>query len=405
MVWCALAYAAIASLVSWRVGRPLVSLNAQHYAREADFRYALVRVSDQIDAVTLAGGEEDEKNRLDAVFRTVLDISWRLVGAVTQLTWVTAGYGWFTIIAPILVAAPAYFWSGISFGELMMIVGAFNQVQQALRWFVDNFSSIADWRATLLRVAIFRQKILTMDDLGKDTSRITFEETDSPSVKIENLCVSSPEGCIKLSEPHSELQAGERMLITGERGEQKALMFRAIGTLWPWGSGRIVHPPRRSVMFMPVRAYAPAGTLREALSYPHSDQFDPADIARALADVGLEHLEKELDAVERWDRRLTDEEKQSLAFARVILQKPSWVVLNDALDILNPTLRMRIRMLFEDSLRHVGVINVGHDVPEPGVYHYKVRLVGDPHGPAFESGDESKSAGQAEPAGETTSAE
>ena len=78
-----------------------------------------------------------------------------------------SGYGWFTIIAPILVAAPAYFRSGMSFGELMMIVGAFNQVQGALRWFVDNFSSIADWRATLLRVASFRQTILTMDELGK----------------------------------------------------------------------------------------------------------------------------------------------------------------------------------------------------------------------------------------------
>jgi len=405
MVWCALAYAAIASLISWRVGRPLVSLNAQHYAREADFRYALVRVSDQIDAVTLAGGEADENNRLDSVFSTVLDISWRIVGAMTRLTWVTAGYGWFTIIAPILVAAPAYFRSGMSFGELMMIVGAFNQVQGALRWFVDNFSSIADWRATLLRVAIFRQKILTMDDLGGDTSRIAFE-TDGPSVRIDDLRVSSPAGCIKLSEPHSELKTGERMLITGENGEQKSLVFRAIGELWPWGSGRITRPPRPSIAFLPIRAYAPAGTLREALSYPHSDlKLDPGEVAKALAAVGLDHLEPELDAQEKWDRRLTDEEKQCLAFARVILQQPTWVVLNDALDVLNPTLRMRIRKLFDDSLRHIGVINVGHDVPEPGVYHHKVRLMGDPQGPAFESSDESKPVGRIEPSSEEFSAE
>ena len=200
MVWCALAYAAIASAFSWMVGRPLINLNAQHYAREADFRYALVRVNEQIDAITLSSGEADEKNRIDGVFRTVLEISWRIVNAMTRLTFVTAGYGWFTIIAPILVAAPAYFRSGMSFGELMMIVGAFNQVQGALRWFVDNFSSIADWRATLLRVASFRQKILTMDELGKDASRITLEEADGPSVKIDDLRVSSPAGCIKLSE-------------------------------------------------------------------------------------------------------------------------------------------------------------------------------------------------------------
>ena len=405
MVWCALAYAAIASLVSWRVGRPLVSLNAEHYAREADFRYAIVRVNDQIDAVTLAGGEADEKDRIDAAFRTVLDISWRLVSAVTRLTWVTAGYGWFTIIAPILVAAPAYFRSGISFGELMMIVGAFNQVQGALRWFVDNFSSIADWRATLLRCAIFRQKILTMDDLGKDTSRIKFE-TNGPSVRIDDLRVSSPAGCIKLSEPHSELQAGQRMLITGETGEEKALVFRAIGELWPWGSGRITRPPRPSIAFLPVRAYAPAGTLREAVAYPHPpSKFEPKDIVEALEMVGLKHLEPKLEVEERWDRELTDDQKQSLAFARVFLQQPDWVVLNDALDILNPTSRMRIRDILQGPLSHIGIINIGHDVAESGIYHYKVSLVRDPQGPAFESSDESKPAGQTEPAGEKSSPE
>jgi vitamin B12/bleomycin/antimicrobial peptide transport system ATP-binding/permease protein len=400
MVWSALAYAAIASLVSWRVGRRLVNLNAQHYAREADFRYALVRVNEQIDAITLSGGETDEKNRIDGVFRTVLDISWRIVGAMTQLTWVTAGYGWFTIIAPILVAAPAYFRSGMSFGELMMIVGAFNQVQQALRWFVDNFSGIADWRATLLRCASFRQKILTMDDLGKDASRIKFE-TDGPSVRIDDLRVSSPAGCIKLSEPHSELQAGQRMLITGETGEEKALVFRAIGELWPWGSGRITRPPRPSIAFLPVRAYTPAGTLREAVAYPHPpSKFEPADIVKALADVGLEHLQSKLDVEERWERQLTDDEKQSLAFARVILQKPSWVVLNDALDILNPTSRMRIRDIMMGALRDIGIINVGHDVAESGIYHYKVQLVRDPLGPAFEADRAPQTSDQPGPAAE-----
>jgi vitamin B12/bleomycin/antimicrobial peptide transport system ATP-binding/permease protein len=403
MVWCALAYAAIASAFSWMVGQPLVNLNAQHYAREADFRYALVRVNEQIDAITLSGGEADEKDHIDATFRTVLDISWRIVNAVTRLTFVTAGYGWFTIIAPILVAAPAYFRSGMSFGELMMIVGAFNQVQQALRWFVDNFSGIADWRATLLRVAIFRQKILTMDDLGRDTSRIEFKETDDPAVRIDDLRVSSPAGCIKLSEAHTELQAGQRMLITGETGEEKALVFRAVGGLWPWGSGRITRPPRRSIMFMPVRAYTPAGTLREAVAYPHpASNFDPADIAKALADVGLEHLKAELDIEDRWDRRLTDDEKQSLAFARVVLQKPNWVVANDALDILNPASRKRIREIMQ-ALSHIGLINVGHDVPEAGVYHCKVHLVRDPQGPAFESDRAPQTSDQPAPAAEPSS--
>jgi vitamin B12/bleomycin/antimicrobial peptide transport system ATP-binding/permease protein len=304
---------------------------------------------------------------------------------VTRLTWVTAGYGWFTIIAPILVAAPAYFRSNISFGELMVIVGAFNQVQTALRWFVDNFSNLADWRATLLRVARFRKAILGMDDLGQAASRINFAEADDPSIKIDDLRVASPAGCVTLSEPHSDIDAKERVLIAGENGEEKALLFRAIGGLWPWGSGRITHPARGTIMFMPVRAYIPPGSLREIVAYPHStDAFDHPAIVNALTGVGLEHLEPHLDKVDRWDRELTDDEKQCLAFARVVLQRPGWVVVNDALDALDPTSRERIRTLFSNELAEVGIINIGHDQPETGFYLRKLRLIMDSSGQKFE---------------------
>ena len=385
LVWCALVYAGAASYVSWRVGRPLINLNAEHYAREADFRFALVRINEHIDGITLYGGEADERDRLNAAFGGVLDISRRIVNAVTRLTWVTAGYGWFTIIAPILVAAPAYFRSDITFGELMVIVGAFNQVQTALRWFVDNFSNLADWRATLLRVARFRKAIIGMDDLGQAASRIKFAEADDPSIKIDDLRVATPAGCVMLSEPHADISANERVLIASENGGVKALLFRAISGLWPWGSGRITHPARSSIMFMPVQAYIPPGTLRDAVAYPHPTQaFDHPTIVNALAGVGLEHLEPHLDSVNRWDRDLTDDEKQRLAFARVVLQRPSWVVVNDALDVLDPKSRERIRALFENELADIGMINIGHDQPETGFYPRKLRLVIDPGGQKFE---------------------
>jgi vitamin B12/bleomycin/antimicrobial peptide transport system ATP-binding/permease protein len=385
LVWCALFYAGAASYVSWRVGRPLINLNAERYAREADFRSAIVRINEHIDGITLYGGEADERGRLDGVFGAVLDISWRIVTSVTRLTWVTAGYGWFTIIAPILVAAPAYFRGTMTFGELMVIVGAFNQVQTALRWFVDNFSNLADWRATLLRVARFRKAIMGMDDLGQATSRIDFAEGEDPSIKIDDLHIASPAGCVMLSEPHSDIDANERVLIAGENGEEKALLFRAIGGLWPWGSGRITHPARSTIMFMPVRAYIPPGSLREVVAYPQPiETYDHPSVVKALADVGLEHLEPHLDTVDRWDHELTDDEKQCLAFARVILQKPRWVVVNDALDVLDPKSRERIRALFSSLLSGIGLINIGHDQPETGFYPRKLHLVMDPGGQKFE---------------------
>jgi putative ATP-binding cassette transporter len=387
MVWCALFYAGTASLLSWLVGRPLIGLDAERYAREANLRFALVRANEEMEGITIYGGEADEKAHLNRVFDSVLEVSRRIVTATTRLTWITAGYGWFTIVAPILVAAPSYLTGGMSFGELMLVVGAFNQVQTSLRWFVDNFSSIADWRATLLRVASFRGALVTMDSLGESTSRIDLRETESPTIDLDDLQVAAPAGAIRLSERHVECTPGERILIAGERGEERTLLFRAIIGLWPWGSGRIARPTRESVMFLPERAYVPPGTLRTALCYPcETHEFDDAATARALTAVGLERLQPLLDTTERWDQRLNDDEKQSLAIARVILQRPQWVVLNEALEVLDPASRQRIEALFSGELAHVGLIGIGRETHK-GFFVRRVQLRTDPQGPTFSPSD------------------
>jgi putative ATP-binding cassette transporter len=405
MVWCALIYAGVASLLSWRVGRPLVDLNAERYAREADFRFALVRVNEEIDGITLYGGEDDERARLEAIFAAVLAVSHQIVRATTRLTWVTAGYGWFTIVAPILVAAPAYFQGGMSFGQLMMTVGAFIQVQQALRWFVDNFSSIADWRATLLRVASFRKTLSMLDHVGRTASRIDYDEAEGEPIRIDDLHIASPAGCIMMSETHTELNAGERVLVIGD-SEQGSLLFRAVGGLWPWGSGRIAHPSRQSIMFMPAPAYVPPGTLREAAAYPHPiDAYDPARVARAFVDVGLGHLEPLLDTMERWDRRLSDDEKQGLAFARVILQRPRWVVMNGALDALDRVSRRRIEAIFAGDLVDVGIISIGRHDTDSGLFARRLHLVVDPSGPTFKPTPKPEISDRSEPAHEALPAE
>src|ERR1700722_18291911 len=145
MVWAAVVYSGSASLVSYWVGKTLVDRNAERYAREADLRFSLVRVNEHIDAIALNGGEANEARRIELDLAGVLKATARLVAGLTNLTWITAGYGWFTLVAPILVAAPLYFAGNLTFGGLMLASGAFLQVQSSLRWFVDNFSTIADW--------------------------------------------------------------------------------------------------------------------------------------------------------------------------------------------------------------------------------------------------------------------
>src|SRR5215469_2378823 len=384
MVWCALFYAGTASWLSWGIGRPLIALDAERYAREADRRFALVRANQEIEGITINGGEADERDYLNTVFARVLEVSRRIVSATTRLTWVTAGYGWFTLVAPILVAAPSYLTGAMTFGELMVAVGAFNQVQTSLRWFVDNFSSIADWRATLLRVASFRTAVVSMDSLGEGASRIDIEETETAAIAIDDLHVAAPEGAIRLSEAHLKLEPRERVLFAGERGVERTLLFRALIGIWPWGSGRITRPGRESVMFLPARAYVPPGTLRTALCYPCATrEFDDASSARALAAVGLERFQSQLDTPERWDRQLNDDEKQCLAIARVVLQRPRWVVMNGALEVLDPESRRRIEALFGSELAGIGIIDIARDKELEAFLTRRVQLLADPHGPTF----------------------
>ena len=280
MVWAAIAYSGSASLLSYWVGRSLIDRNAQRYAREADLRFSLVRVNEHIDAITLAAGEADEERRIEIDLAAVLAATARLVTGLTNLTWITAGYGWFTLVAPILVAAPLYFAGNITFGGLMLASGAFIQVQSSLRWFVDNFSTIADWRATLLRVASFRRAVIDTDVLHDIESRIAVVEGEPGKISIDDLEIASPAGATMLEEKKVQIHAGERVLIVGESGTGKTLLFRALAGLWPWGAGRIAHPRGEEILYMPRTPYLPPGTLREILAYPSATAtFEPAAYA------------------------------------------------------------------------------------------------------------------------------
>lgn len=346
MVWSALLYAGIASLASWRVGQPLVDLNAERYARESDLRFSLVRVNQNCDGVAVYRGEAQERDRLNTALDRLVDVVRRLVGANTRLAWVTAGYGWFTIVAPIIVAAPAYFAGNLTFGGLLMAVGAFTQVQQSLRWFVDNANLIADWKATLMRVSEFRGALIDIDQIERDARRIEIIEAGNRIV-LDDVNVLLPPGRSRLSAHRVEISPGERVAIVGGPCSGKTSLFRALAGLWPWGTGR-VELPAEGVMFMPKHPYLPGGSLRDILAYPHArDEFHDTDFRAALTAMGLSHLVSALDTAASWEKELSDPEQQGLAFARLLLHRPRWVVIDTAIDTLSPQTR---RALF-DALR------------------------------------------------------
>ena len=360
MVWAAVVYSGSASLLSYWVGRSLVNRNADRYAREADLRFSLVRVNEHIDAIALSAGEPDEERRIELDLKNVLAATARLVTGLTNLTWITAGYGWFTLVAPILVAAPLYFAGNLTFGGLMLASGAFMQVQSSLRWFVDNFSTIADWRATLLRVAGFRRAVIETDVMHHVENRIAYSAGPAGEFDVDDLRISSPSGCTLLKEEKVQIKRGERVLIVGESGTGKTLLFRALAGLWPWGSGKVTHPADEEILYMPRTPYFPPGTLREVLAYPKpTSAFETEACSNALTRVGLSRLTPQLDSAERWDRDLNEDEMHALALARVITHKAPWVLIDEILDSLDDAWLERAIDIFAKDLAQSAIIYIG----------------------------------------------
>ena len=379
MVWAGLLYAGSASLLSYWVGRSLIGRNAERYAREAELRFSLVRVNEHIDAISLAGGEAEEARRIKMNLATVLSAMRGLVLGHTNLTWVTAGYGWLTIVAPILVAAPLYFSGNVSFGGLMMAAGAFIQVQSSLRWFVDNFGLIADWRATLLRIASFRRAMLRTDSMHEGSGRIAYEEGTFDAMTLEDLRIFSPAGCTTLEERKVAVKPGEHVLVVGEPGAGKTLLFRALAGLWCWGAGRIGRPAGSAVLFMPRRPYLPPGTLRDVLAYPQgAESFAPQAFGDALARVGLARFAPMLDRVSRWDHELNGDEQHNLMLARLLIHRPRWVVLDDLLDAIDDAARARAFEIFSTELKDAAIVYIGRSDAADASFTHLLHIGRDP---------------------------
>jgi putative ATP-binding cassette transporter len=380
MVWCAIGYAVLGSYLTWRVGVPLIGLNAERYAREGEMRFALVRVSESAEAIALYNGEEDERRGLNATLATVITALRRLSGSLARLTWITSGYGWLAIVVPILVAAPRYFGGTMTLGGLMMVIGAFNQVQAALRYFVDRFPRIADWRAALGRVAEFHAAVCQINELETQQENIEYVTHPDGGLALDGLSIFLADGSVLIQEANAEIRPGERVLIVGESGAGKSTLFRAIAGLWPWGRGRILRP-EASMMFMPQRPYLPLGSLRAAVTYPAAPADFPAeDVQAALERVGLSELSPSLDVEDRWDRSLSHGQQQRLAFARALLHKPAWVFLDEATAALDEENQDQVMSLFDDELADTTLVSIGH---RPGLelfHDRRLRLVSTPDG-------------------------
>jgi vitamin B12/bleomycin/antimicrobial peptide transport system ATP-binding/permease protein len=375
MVWCAILFAAGGSWVAWRVGGGLVGLNARRFQRESALRFALVQINQQADNIAHYRREQSEKQRLGGELDSVLTVMREIVSAIVRVTWVTAGYGWISIIAPLLIAAPSYFSGRLSFGELMMVVGGFSQVNQSLRWFVDNFSRIAEWGGTLLRVMSFREALLTLETGPDGEDRIAQSENPAGRLKLENIGVRKEGKKAVLDQHEIEVLPGDRIHIVDNTRSGRNPLLAAIAGLWPWGSGKVQSPSGMKMMFLKRRPYFPPGPLRAALAFPAepSDVSD-SDIKAALERVGLGYLVNSLDRKAPWGLELTDDEQIRIELARLLIHKPRWIFAEHILDALSDEYHDLVRSIFETELAQSAVVSIGARTPSHDLFRKVIHL-------------------------------
>ncbi len=384
MVWFAMVYAGVGSVVVAWVGWPLVGRNFYQQRFEADFRFGLIRVRENAEAVALYRGEAQEKVQLDSRFQLIRDNWWGIMRTTKSLNLVSNFYSQFANVAPYLMAAPRYFSGAITLGGLMQISSAFGQVQGALSWFISAFTDLAEWKASVNRLAGFHAAV---DAVHTEPEGIRVTANNVGAILIDDLHLHLPDAQPLTSRVSADIQAGQRILIAGPSGCGKSTLVRALAGIWPYGTGNIEIPKNWNLLFLPQKSYLPIGTLRAAIGYPSGERSHTDLSIRHYLDLcKLPHLKQQLDHADNWSQRLSPGEQQRVAFVRALLMRPDVLILDEASSALDTETEALVYQLILQELPNAAVISIAHR--ESVAEYHKIRWQFVADSPASAANDE-----------------
>ena len=373
MVFVTLFYSIAGTWIAHKVGKKLIGLNYDQQRYEADFRFSMVRVRENSESIAFYGGEEPEHVTFNERFQRVVTNFWGLMKRTKLLNFYVTGYGQLAIIVPILMVAPKYFEGNLQLGGLMQTFSAFGRVQDALSYFVDAYSSIAQYMAVIRRLSGFTAHMEEAEELQDDFQR----EKTGTSLVLKHIKVDLPNGQPLLQDLSLEISTGDKLLIAGASGCGKSTLLRALAGIWPYGSGEITTPEKWRVMFLPQRPYLPLGSLRQAIYYPQPvPEQETEDIKALLNLFGVSHLADSLDKVDDWSRILSLGEQQRLAFIRILLFKPEIVFLDESTSAMDEDREAEAYDVLSSQLPDTAVVSVGHRSTLRAKHQRELKLAG-----------------------------
>ena len=415
LVWVALAYSAVSTLIAHLVGRKLKDLNIDRQHREADFRAALLRVRDHAEQVAFYQGADAEQGRLQQRYRQIRDNWRRLTNCEFRQETFWATYVRISIFIPILATLPMYLAKTLTFGDMMQTRTSFARVQDSFGWFTDSYRRLVEWAAVVERLGGFQAALdrvqrqpenacshsqavpspacggglgwgqtpdTPADSVSAETAhplqpspapvqereqradgikgslKSPMQPENRPALMLNQTTVHTPAGGMMLQAVSLEATAPEWLLLEGRSGIGKSTLLRVLAGLWPYHSGHF--HLNGSFLFIPQRPYLPHGSLRDTISYPHPCRLADDTLRDILQHIGLGSLKNRLDEAAEWHSRLSGGEQQRLSLARALAARPQILFLDEATNQLDDESALALMRMLKTELPDTLVVGISH---------------------------------------------
>lgn len=357
LLWIAIAFVIVGTYFTHLIGKPLINLEKQSQKIEADYRYGLMRIRDNAKAIGAYGGELYEEKSLSEKFKHVYTVWINMYIKRRHMNYFHSGYTQLSAYVPYIVAAPQYFAGAFQMGEIMQTVQAFGGVRVALSWFIFNYSSLAEWKATVDRLIQFENAIRK----SEGQKNFIVKESDEEKLLLKDIELILPDGKKLAYIPKLEIKKGEHVALSGPSNAGKSTLLYTIKGLWGYGKG-IIEKPKGKAIFLSQNPYLPIGTIAQVLTYPDEKlKLQDKDVLHALEKVKLDHLKEKIHEFNNWELILSGGEQQRLALARIWVQNPDWVYMDESLSATDIECRNEILKNIEKDFPNITIFAIHHD--------------------------------------------